>query len=255
MLVPQVPCERPAMRSPSTLQTRPRSWWRHARASTRYATKMSSRNDTEISCFMVDSGSVRHTMSMISAEFSNLMTAWRVRERRHPLSILDRFNNSGARTTTDFQGRSAYARKGEVRVASGPKVSFDQMISAVPGTVDASLHCVLSASNTCSDVFVRGLGSMFLSCCKNSGFLHASNHDNKSSNRQSKVLTEKDIPFAKPPKNFSSLREIRRPPLWSSGQSSRLQVQRSGIDSLLCQIFWEVVGLQRGPLSLVSSIE
>jgi hypothetical protein len=35
------------------------------------------------------------------------------------------------------------------------------------------------------------------------------------------------------------------PPLWSSGQSSWLQIH----------IFWEVVSLERGPLSLVSTIE
>jgi hypothetical protein len=38
---------------------------------------------------------------------------------------------------------------------------------------------------------------------------------------------------------------ISRPPLWSSGQSSWLQIQ----------IFWEVVDLERGPLSLVSITE
>jgi hypothetical protein len=46
-----------------------------------------------------------------------------------------------------------------------------------------------------------------------------------------------------------------RPPLWSSGQSSWLQSQRSGFDFQRYQIFWEVVGLERGPLSLVSKIE
>jgi hypothetical protein len=45
------------------------------------------------------------------------------------------------------------------------------------------------------------------------------------------------------------------PPLWSSGQSSWLQIQRSGFDSRHYQIFWEVVGLERGPLSLVSTTE
>jgi hypothetical protein len=40
-----------------------------------------------------------------------------------------------------------------------------------------------------------------------------------------------------------------------SGQSSWLQIQRSGFDSRRYQIFWEVVGLERGPLSLVSTIE
>jgi hypothetical protein len=42
---------------------------------------------------------------------------------------------------------------------------------------------------------------------------------------------------------------------WFSAQSSRLQIQRSGFDSRRYQIFWEVVGLERGPLSLVSTIE
>jgi hypothetical protein len=39
------------------------------------------------------------------------------------------------------------------------------------------------------------------------------------------------------------------------GQSYWLQIQRSGFDFLRYQIFWEVVGLERGPLSLVSIIE
>jgi hypothetical protein len=45
------------------------------------------------------------------------------------------------------------------------------------------------------------------------------------------------------------------PPLRSSSQSSWLQIQRSGFDSRRYQILWEVVGLERGPLSLVSTIE
>jgi hypothetical protein len=49
--------------------------------------------------------------------------------------------------------------------------------------------------------------------------------------------------------------EESRPPLWSSGQSSWLQVLRFWFDSRRNQIFWEVVGLVRGPLSLVSTIE
>jgi hypothetical protein len=49
--------------------------------------------------------------------------------------------------------------------------------------------------------------------------------------------------------------EESRPPLWSSGHSSWLQIQRSGVDSRHYQIFCEVVGLERGPLSLVSTIE
>jgi hypothetical protein len=54
---------------------------------------------------------------------------------------------------------------------------------------------------------------------------------------------------------YSRVKHGRGPPLWSSGQSSWLQIQRSGFDSQRCQIFWEVVGLERGPLNLVSTIE
>jgi hypothetical protein len=49
--------------------------------------------------------------------------------------------------------------------------------------------------------------------------------------------------------------EGSRSPLWPTGQSSWLQIQRSGLDSQRYQIFWEVVGLKRGPLSLVSTVE
>jgi hypothetical protein len=41
----------------------------------------------------------------------------------------------------------------------------------------------------------------------------------------------------------------------SSGQRSWLQIQRSEFDFRRYQIFWEMVGLERGPLSLVSTIE
>jgi hypothetical protein len=52
-----------------------------------------------------------------------------------------------------------------------------------------------------------------------------------------------------------------RQPLWSSGHSSWLQIRRPGFDSRHCQIFCkkkkgkQVVGLERGPLSLVSTTE
>jgi hypothetical protein len=48
---------------------------------------------------------------------------------------------------------------------------------------------------------------------------------------------------------------IQWPPLCYSGQSSWLQIHRSGFDSRRYQIFREVVGLERGPLSLVSTTE
>jgi hypothetical protein len=49
--------------------------------------------------------------------------------------------------------------------------------------------------------------------------------------------------------------EESSPLLWSRGQGSWLQIQRSGFDSRRCKMLWEVVGLERSPLSLVSTIE
>jgi hypothetical protein len=43
--------------------------------------------------------------------------------------------------------------------------------------------------------------------------------------------------------------------LWSSGQSSWLQIQRSRVRFLVPPIFWEVVALERGPLNLVDITE
>jgi hypothetical protein len=53
----------------------------------------------------------------------------------------------------------------------------------------------------------------------------------------------------------SVIQKCCRPPLWSSGQSSWLQIQRSRFDSPHYQIFWEVVVLEWGLLSPVSTIE
>jgi hypothetical protein len=53
---------------------------------------------------------------------------------------------------------------------------------------------------------------------------------------------------------FIYFTQQNRPPLWSSGQNFYLQIQRSGFDSRSYQIFW-VMDLERGPLSLVSTIE
>jgi hypothetical protein len=44
------------------------------------------------------------------------------------------------------------------------------------------------------------------------------------------------------------------PPLWSSGQSSWLQIRRPGFDSRHYEKK-KVVGVERGPLSLVSTTE
>jgi hypothetical protein len=48
--------------------------------------------------------------------------------------------------------------------------------------------------------------------------------------------------------------KLLKPPLWSSGQSSWLQIRRPGFDSRHYQKR-KVVGLERGPLSLVSTTE
>jgi hypothetical protein len=55
--------------------------------------------------------------------------------------------------------------------------------------------------------------------------------------------------------NFICYVEESTPPLWSSGQSFWLQIQRFGFHSRRYQIFSEVVGVERGPLSLMSTTE
>jgi hypothetical protein len=54
--------------------------------------------------------------------------------------------------------------------------------------------------------------------------------------------------------NFVNCICVKRPPLWSSGQSSWLQIRRPGFDSRHYQRK-KVVGLERGPLNLVSATE
>jgi hypothetical protein len=57
-------------------------------------------------------------------------------------------------------------------------------------------------------------------------------------------------------KNFDLTVNRRvRPPLLSSGQSSWLQIRWSGFDSRRYLISWQVVSLERGPSSLVSTTE
>jgi hypothetical protein len=55
--------------------------------------------------------------------------------------------------------------------------------------------------------------------------------------------------------NFCKHILITQLPLWSSGQSSWLQIQRSGFDFRRYQIIWQLVDLEWGPLSLVSTTE
>jgi hypothetical protein len=55
--------------------------------------------------------------------------------------------------------------------------------------------------------------------------------------------------------DFLQILNYSGPPLWSSGHNSWLQIQRPGFDSRRYQIFWEAMRMERGPLSLVSTIE
>jgi hypothetical protein len=57
------------------------------------------------------------------------------------------------------------------------------------------------------------------------------------------------------PEVYIVLLKVMGLPLWSSAQSSWLQMQRPGFDSRHYQSFWEVVGLEQVPLSLVSTTE
>jgi hypothetical protein len=63
------------------------------------------------------------------------------------------------------------------------------------------------------------------------------------------------LPPKKPASYISLQMDFWWPPLRFSCQSSWLQIQRSELVSRRYQIFWEVVGLERGTLSLVSKIE
>jgi hypothetical protein len=47
----------------------------------------------------------------------------------------------------------------------------------------------------------------------------------------------------------------QRPPLWSIAQSSWLQIRRPGFDSRALPEEKKLVGLERGPLSLVSTTQ
>jgi hypothetical protein len=56
------------------------------------------------------------------------------------------------------------------------------------------------------------------------------------------------------PIKIYNLKKMHWPPLWSSGQSSWRQIRRPGFESRHYQKK-KVVGLERGPLSLVSTTE
>jgi hypothetical protein len=61
--------------------------------------------------------------------------------------------------------------------------------------------------------------------------------------------------WVNPAFHFEESLACNGPPLWSSGQSSWLQIQRYGFDSQRYQIFWDIMGSKRDPLSLVSTTE
>jgi hypothetical protein len=55
--------------------------------------------------------------------------------------------------------------------------------------------------------------------------------------------------------HFRLLKLAHRPPLWSSGKRSWLQIKRFGFDSRRYHIFCEAAVLERSTLSLVSTVE
>jgi hypothetical protein len=69
----------------------------------------------------------------------------------------------------------------------------------------------------------------------------------------SDLLIECPVVSTKSAPNYSLF--ITKYSLWSSGQEFWLHIQRSGFDSRRYSIIWEVVGFERGPLSLVSTTE
>jgi hypothetical protein len=71
---------------------------------------------------------------------------------------------------------------------------------------------------------------------------------------QTLILLYKKVRLDEQQKFISVRREVW-PPLWSNGQSCWLQIQRSRVRFRRYQIFLEVVGLERGPLSLMRIIE
>jgi hypothetical protein len=79
-------------------------------------------------------------------------------------------------------------------------------------------------------------------------FLNINSHQNNLS------LLMKHLAICTPRRKYCTVCQMVTH-LWSSGQSSWLQIQRSWFNSRRYQIFWEVVGLQLGPLSLVSTIK
>jgi hypothetical protein len=69
------------------------------------------------------------------------------------------------------------------------------------------------------------------------------------------LATESQMAVSLPALRSSPPSLLGRFLVWPSGQSSWLQIRRSGFDSERYQIFWEAVGLEQGPLSPVSTTE
>jgi hypothetical protein len=68
------------------------------------------------------------------------------------------------------------------------------------------------------------------------------------------VISYSDISTSCTQLHILTLCLVARPPMWSSDQNSWLQIKRFGFDSRRYQIFWQAVDLERGPLSLMSTI-
>jgi hypothetical protein len=69
------------------------------------------------------------------------------------------------------------------------------------------------------------------------------------------TVNQAALVFILQPYEYITFILVRRLPLWSSGQGCWLQIWRSEFVSRHYHIFWEVMGLERCPLSFVNTSE
>jgi hypothetical protein len=109
------------------------------------------------------------------------------------------------------------------------------------------IHALGSVANTSIMTQSRGKYSCYVGLCRNSAV------ESRRPRAELRCLLSAGVPPWHILIHYMS--SINKLSLCRSGQSSWLHFQRSWFDSLLYQIVWAVVGLERGPLSLVSTIE
>jgi hypothetical protein len=130
-------------------------------------------------------------------------------------------------------GRSA---RESTRAAAGHRACWDKCVLYLLGSVTSPSHV---CNNVLSNLF-QPQNHWVSALCPPSG---------------NQVILSVIHHCQNPSENALPVCSIR-PPLWSSGgQSSWLQIHTTGFDSRRYRIFWEVVGLERSALSLVTTIK